>query len=218
MSKSDTGRIGVYGASGSGKSSYVKQRIRGRKRVIVFDPMMEYGGAGVVHCFTVEQVRKEMVRNWKGFRISYLPPAGKEARALSQLSGLILVAQEQYKGRDSGDVLTLVVEEMNLAFPVHGGAEKSPKFAEVCSRGRHSFVEVIGASQRIAEVATRWRGNCTETVILRQNGAADTSAAIQSTGASKADVTALVNLEYLHEKQGTITHGAISFGKSKKTT
>lgn len=218
MSKSNTGRIGVYGASGSGKSSYVKQRIKGRKRVIVFDPMEEYGGAGIATCKTVEQVRQAMVKDWKGFRISYVPPAGKEARAISQLCSLILVAQEQYKGRDSGDVLTLVVEEMNLAFPVHGGAEKAPKFAEVCSRGRHSFIEVIGASQRIAEVATRWRGNCTETVILRQNGAADTGAAVQSTGASANDVKALVNLEYLHEKQGSITHGKISFGKSKKTT
>ena len=218
MSKSNTGRIGVYGASGSGKSTYVKRRIKGRKRVIVFDTEGEYGGAGVQTCHTVEEVRLEMVANWNGFRINYIPPSGKEARALSQLAGLILKAQEQYKGKDQAPVLTHVIEEMNLSFPGNSGAAKAPNFAHICSRGRHRFIEVIGAAQRIAEVDTRWRGNCTETVIFRQQGATDKNTAVQTTGASKDELWALDDLQYLHEKQGKITHGQISFGKSKKTT
>ena len=64
--------------------------------------------------------------------------------------------------------MTLVVEEMNLSFPVAGGVHKCTGFAEICSRGRHYGIDVIGASQRIAEVDTRFRGNCTESVVLRQ--------------------------------------------------
>ena len=42
--KSNAGRVrvGVWGASGSGKSSYVKRQLAKRKRVVIFDPQGEY--------------------------------------------------------------------------------------------------------------------------------------------------------------------------------
>jgi len=42
--KSNAGRVrvGVWGATGSGKSSYVKRQLAKRKRVVIFDPQGEY--------------------------------------------------------------------------------------------------------------------------------------------------------------------------------
>lgn len=209
--RSNAGRIGVWGASGSGKSSYVKKAIKGRNRMVVFDPLGEYSALCKVTCKTVEQVRLAMRKNWAGFSIAYVPPAGQEPRALSALCKLMMAAQLPYKESGKGQGMTLVVEEMNLSFPVAGGAQKSPGFAEVCSRGRHYGIEVYGLSQRIAEVSTRFRGNCTETVVLRQQGPRDLAAAADAIGGDKAAVAALANLDYIHERQGTRKKGRIKF-------
>lgn len=216
---SNAGRIGVWGASGSGKSSYVKKLIKARKRLVIFDPLEEYGPElrirSVVHSArdSLDQVRQAMVDDWQGFRVAYVPPSDKEPAALSALCKLLMAAQQPFKDGKSKAGLTLVVEEMNLSFPVSGGAQKCPGFANVCSRGRHYGIEVIGVSQRIAEVATRFRNNCTETVVLRQKGPRDLDAAAAEIGGDRAAVARLKNLDYLHERHGNVTPGTITFPK-----
>ena len=221
--RSNAGRIGVWGRSGSGKSSYVKKLIKGRKRLIVFDPLAEYGPE--LKMRTIEHVRRNslddvragMAKSWPGFRLAYVPPAGNEAAALSALCRLLMAAQKPFKdGAKGAAMMTLVVEEMNMSFPVAGGDQKCPGFAEMCSRGRHFGIEVIGASQRIAEVSTRWRGNNSETIILAQKGKRDIDAATAEIGTDRRTVVALQNLEYLHEKGGTITQGKITFPGRRK--
>jgi len=217
VSKSNAGRIGVWGRSGSGKSSYIKKRIAGQRRVIVFDPLEEYAAEGFIAIRGgLDAVRVAMRDNWRGFRLAYVPPSGREARALSGLSRLLMSAQQPAKDNGGGAGLTLVLEEMNLSFPVHGGEAKAPGFAEICSRGRHYGIEVIGASQRIAEVSTRFRGNGTETVVFAQKGPRDLAAAAAELGCDPAKVKALVNLSYIHEKAGAITSGKLTFNKSAK--
>jgi len=206
-SKSNAGRIGVWGASGSGKSSFVKQQIATRQRLVVFDPLAEYPGR---HLATVDQVRAEMRRSFTRFNISLGARAGSEARQLSILCRLLMAAQEPFKQTGKGHVLTLVVEEMNLSFPVAGGAAKCPGFAEICSRGRHFGIEVFGVSQRIAEVDTRFRGNCTETVVFRQKGPRDRQAAAAELGVALSQLPS-ENLHYAHEKAGLITKGVVTF-------
>ena len=222
--KSNAGRVGVWGRSGAGKSAYCKKRIKGRKRVLVFDPLAEYGrdaNCKAIHHARrdgLDQVRLAMAANWPGFRLAYVPPSGQEAKALSALCRLLMAAQRPYQETGKGDPLTLVVEEMNLSFPVSGGAVKCPGFAEICSRGRHYGIEVIGLSQRIAEVDTRFRGNCTETVVFAQKGPRDIQAAADALGANRPQVQALGNLEYLHEAAGQISSGKLSFGKRAANT
>lgn len=211
MSASNAGRIGVWGASGSGKSTYVKRMIATRRRVIVLDPMAEYSKGGLSQASSVEAVRKAMVKDWTGFRIALAPRAGREADYLNSLCHLILMAQKPYVDGKSKLGLSLVVEEMNTAFPVHGGERKCPMFADMCSRGRHFGVEIIGVSQRMAEVSTRFRGNCTETVILRQQGKNDLNTSAETTGIDVAKLRALKNLEFLHYKAGDVTAGKLTF-------
>lgn len=208
---SNAGRVGVWGASGSGKSSYVKAAIAQRRRVVVFDPQGEYPGRRLGD---LESVRREMRENWSSFRISYTPPPGKESQALSGLCRLLLAAQRPFKETGRGAPLVLVVEEMNLSFPVAGGAAKCPGFAEICSRGRHYGIEAWGVSQRIAEVDTRFRGNCTETVVFRQKGHRDQSAAALELGARPADLPR-ENLCFVVEQSGNLKSGKLKFVKNR---
>lgn len=206
---SNAGRIGVWGASGSGKSYLVKSMIKGRSRVVVFDPLAEYGPLCTATAKTVDQVRQAMMADWHKFRIAFEPKPGIEPRELSRLCRLIIGAQEPYRAQGRGQGVTLVVEELNLSFPVGGGDAKCPGFAEVCSRGRHSGIEVFGLSQRIAEVGTRFRGNCSETYVLRQQGPRDLQAAADLTGLPVADIRKVQNREFIHEKAGQIARGKV---------
>ena len=211
--KSNAGRVGVWGASGSGKSAWVKKLIRDKRRVVVFDPLDEYK---MRHSVSVlDNVRAKMRADWRGFRVSYVPRSGLEPASLSALSRLLMVAQMTFKRTGRGDPITLVVEEMNLAFPVAGGAARCPGFAEICSRGRHFGIEVLGVSQRIAEVETRFRGNCTETVVFRQKGPRDQQAAANELGCPTSRLPR-ENLAYLHERGGKITEGKLTFGRKKR--
>ncbi|MCE8508341.1 ATP-binding protein [Ruegeria pomeroyi] len=215
MSKSNAGRIGVWGASGSGKSSYVKQQVAQVRRLIVFDPLGEYEATQVQ---TVEQVRAAMRASFGAFRLALHCRTGSEGAELSKLCRLLMAAQQPYKdsGGRRGAGLTLVVEEMNLSFPVSGGAARCPGFAEVCSRGRHYGIQVYGVSQRIAEVDTRFRGNCTETVVFRQKGQRDRAAAAAELGCSTGDLPS-DNLQFVHEKAGLLTKGSVTFPAGRKS-
>lgn len=219
-SKSNAGRLGVWGRSGSGKSSWVKRYIKDARRVVVFDPLGEYRAEGFKalehRAGGLDAVRMAMRDNWSGFRLSYVPPGGKESAALSGLCRLMMKAQTPFFNGNGTLQMTLVVEEMNLCFPVSGGVEKAPGFADICSRGRHYGIEVVGVSQRIAEVATRFRGNCTETVVFSQKGPRDVAAAASELGTDQSQIKTLQSLHYLHEVGGNVTPGQITFKTSRK--
>lgn len=203
--RSNAGRVGVFGASGSGKSSYVKARLRRAKRVLVFDPLDEYAAEGF-ESFESGADLFDRIRDGIGaFRLSYVPPSGSEDRAADLLSRIALKVQEPFKAAGRGGELTLVVEEMNTCFHVSGGEQRCKGLAEICSRGRHSGIELVGVSQRINEVATRFRGNCTEVVVFRQEGPRDVTAAMDALGfVDKEQVMSLKNLHYLHKQGGNI--------------
>lgn len=217
MSASEAAHIGVWGATGSGKSSYVKAMARDMSRVVVFDPQAEYATLrrGMKTATTVEGVKVAMLNNWSDFRIVYRPPPGREERALNQLSNLVLLAQRETLERGQGPRLTLIVEELNLSFPVNGADRRVTKFAELCSRGRHSNVQLIGVSQRIAEVSTRFRGNLAANVIFRQEGARDLQAATDLVGGDRAAIRLLDNLDFIHRARGTSTPGKIVYKRGK---
>lgn len=215
-SRSNAGRIGVFGASGSGKSAYTKERLRGANRVVVFDPLDEYTELpGFRSVESINDVIRDMKARWKTFRVAYVPPSGDEMRALNTLSDLLLKVQRPFREGGAGGPVTFVVEEMNLGFPVNIGSHKVKRFAEICSRGRHFGIEVIGVSQRLAEVDTRFRGNCTETVIFNQVGTRDRQAAAAILGCSAQKVGGLPKLHYVTRNGLDLTSGVVTFGRSK---
>lgn len=219
MSKSDAPRVGVFGASGSGKSTWAQRYIKQRKRVVVFDPQGEFynpntraatGVQTVVH--SLNEVNNAMIANYHGFKVAYVPPSGAEEEYLSRLSFLVQKCQQPYFG-DPPDAqyATLMVEEMSLSF-INGRDERCPGFKHLCNMGRHYWIELVGVSQRFAQVSTTFRGNLSDTIVFRQNGGPDIAAALYWVGkANKDSLARLGKLEFLHVKQGEVTPGKISF-------
>ena len=113
-------RIGVWGRSGSGKTSWAKQYLRRRRRVVIFDPQGDFGDLAKV---TIEHDRPEaldtvrlaMAADPAGFVISYRPPSGREPAALNALAAGLWQAQSRFRAGDKrAGLITLVVEDISV--------------------------------------------------------------------------------------------------------
>lgn len=202
-----TERLGVFGRSGCGKTTWVKQYIADKRRLVVFDPVGEYDQLKRID--NPDQLIEIAKASYSDFRVRLVPDY-KPGRAsatnpelLSALCDRLLWIQEPYK-RDlpGAPELTLVVDELNTAFPVHGGAQRCVGFSEVCSRGRHSGIEAVGVSQRIAEVSTNFRGNLSRSILFKPRAGVDRKAAAEILANAGAHdlIDGLQPFEYIEEE------------------
>jgi len=216
MFRKDAKRIGVFGASGSGKSTLTASLIKSRSRVIAFDPQMDYASKRdytTVHdCL---QLVRHLKGRWsRGFKVAYVPRAGSDyVQELHMLSLTLLRIQEPYFHYKDSRKLTLVVDELNKSYPVSALKVNQRGFGEVCSRGRHYGIEVIGTSQRMAEVNTNFRGNMTEVYFLRLIEHNDITAVRATLGPKWAEqIRGFPNFRFLFRCE----NGAISLGDVKR--
>lgn len=153
----------VIGASGSGKSAFVKTALlkpaSARHRLIVWDYMREYGAlaspVGNIPAL-VEAVRG------KRFSVAFQPAFDSKLRA-RQFEHFCRV------GYALGNC-TMVVEE--LAF-VTMPSFAPPAWSMVTCTGRHKGLTVIGCSQRPAQIDKNFFGNCSTVHCGRLNDAND---------------------------------------------
>lgn len=166
MQQVDPRRIAIFGASGTGKSTRVRQLIAERERVIVYDVLHEYKGHIVTSLVDVMEAVKAA---WgKPFKIVYRPAIGTDReKELHNLSMALFRVQEPYKAGQWKHPVTLVVEEMSTCYNVSQRPPERDGFGELCSMGRHYGIGVIGVSQRPAQVGTNFRGNVSETYGFR---------------------------------------------------
>lgn len=206
-------RIGIYGASGLGKTTLARHLIKDVKRLIVFDPMEDYGGGkGWITCHSISEVRAAVKKKWKtGFRVSFIPTVGKEPEDLNNLSWFCLKAQKNYKGNENKHpTLTLVADELNLAFPARSAKSEHNGFPNICSRGRHYGINVYGISQRVAEVHVRFRGNTSAMYILRQGDLLDIDTlARMLISTPKKALISLKNFEFIYYQGGDTKLGKV---------
>jgi hypothetical protein len=200
--RSNAKMSGVWGTRGTGKSTYTKHLVKDIKRLVVFDPMREY--SGIKRATTLDQVKAEMVKDYAGFRVAYVPPAAKEPEALQALSNWLFYVQQPFDDGHSTRQLTLVVEEMSLSFSVKSGESRCPRFAAICSIGRHFGINVIGTSQRMAQVHNTFRGNCEQSICFRQHAPVDRRAASEVLGCRPEDLPKQ-NFSYLMFDQGELS-------------
>ena len=152
-------RTFITGQAGSGKSFFAKKLIENQNRVIVFDPEEEYALKGFHMTDDLKEVKNVLQDCWdSNFKITYIPPVGKEQQALHGLSLLVEALQKPYLDGKSDKKTILVVDELNLSFPLNWKVEYDG-FARIASRGRKRGINVVGISQRPAEIATRFRAN-----------------------------------------------------------
>lgn len=208
MQQAKTASItGVWGGRGSGKTTKVKELIRDRSRVIVFDPLEEYAAAGFRAVRTLPELWSYVKESWQDFRLAYLPHDQYVAE-LVVLSSDVFTAQAPYKDGRDGSELTLVVEEMSLSVPNVKHALGEGAFLRLCNIGRHYGVSIIGTSQRLAHVHTDFRGNTSDDYFFRLRDHADHQAAIRRMGPEQADtLRGLQTHDYLHVQDGNVTRG-----------
>lgn len=207
MSVKNKARIeAVMGASGSGKSTYIKQALKRRRpsRLIIIDPQDEYCD----HAERVERLRDLMpaVTTQEGkprqrfavrLRLKGADRKAKE-RAFSAVCRLALAI---------GGV-TLVVEELHL----FTRPSRAPEgWSEANLTGRHKGLHIIAASQRPASVDKDFFSNATLVRCGRLNYASDVTTMANVLAVDKADITGLAELEYIERdmRTGKITRGKL---------
>ena len=185
-----------------------KRLIRAASTVVVFDPQGEYGRVlDRAPVSTVEAVVDRLRREWpkRQGRVVFIPRAGVEAEELSRLSKALKQIQD-LTGRKR--VVTLLVEELNLSFPVTALKAEINGFAELCSRGRHYKIDLIGISQRPAEVSTRFRGNESERYIFPLADPRDLATASAMLGGQHKEALRTLKVhQYLRWRDGAISTG-----------
>lgn len=203
-SVTDSVRVGLFGASGSGKTYKAKNLIKNCNRLIIFDNLNEYQGLKFTD---VDLLTKTIEVNWqKGFKLRLVPHYGEEIKELDALCKRILVLQSQYNKGQSKAKITLVVDELDLSFP-SGIRRTQPRhaFGFLCNRGRHYGVNLIGISQRPSQVDISFRANLSAVYYFRLAEPADIDTAIKSLGSEwRQALIELKNREYIYKADGQV--------------
>lgn len=189
--------MAVLGASGSGKSTFIKREIsRGHPRLLIWDMLGEYEGAASDKVADILSALRA-----KKFRAVFRPSSDPKVRG--QQFDLVCRA-----ALAAGN-LSFVVEELRF---VTTPSRAPLGWAQVCLTGRHKGLKVYGLSQRPASIDKDFLGNCTRIRTGRLAYAADVKAVAAATG--NADrIAALKPLEWLEcdMTSGKITSGKLTF-------
>lgn len=203
-SVTDSVRVGLFGASGSGKTCKAKKLVVNCNRLIVFDNLGEYQG---LKFNNIDLLMKAVAVNWaSGFRFRFIPPYGSEIKALDELCKRIIALQTPYNIGRSKAKITLVVDELDLSFP-SGIRRTQPRhaFGFMCNRGRHYGVNLIGISQRPSQVDISFRANLSAAYYFRLAEPADIDTALKNLGSEwRSALVELKNRQYLYKADGVV--------------
>lgn len=198
--KPNSARIGVFGSSGSGKTTLGLALVKSSNRVIFFDPLDDLPAK---HRFTnINRLKQFLVKNYvTGFRVAFVPNLGSAAAQLSEISQFLITMQNGFKFGDYSQLVTLFVDELDLAFPLNLSKKQSEnKFYFLCCRGRHYGINIVGISQRMSQVDLPFRANLSDLFILRLADFNDINNAVNMLGQNwREPVQNLKNYEYIYK-------------------
>lgn len=200
----------ILGASGSGKSAFVKQRLKRERppRLLIWDPLREYAGHGAIHR-TVSGLLDAMTTGGKGgnFRLVF-QPASDELQRVKQFNLFCAIAL-------AAGNLTLIVEELRF---VTRPSSAPLNWARCTMTGRHVGLSVVGTSQRPASIDKDFLGNCTSIHTGRLVYPVDIKNVADAMGVEPVLIEALKPLAWLQKdmQTGEISGGRVRF-PAKKT-
>lgn len=189
----------AMGASGTGKSAYIKGLLRAERpvRLMVWDFMREYSRERIARP-TESLASLVAACRQQQFRVAFHPSFDDKTRA-KQFDLFCRLAM------DEGDLCMLVEEMSQVTKPSFAPAA----WSRVTLMGRHHGLRVIGASQRPAHIDKNFLGNATT---IRTGGLRypeDRAAVAKAMGIDPAEIAALVPLQWIERDMGT---GAITRG------
>jgi len=152
----------VIGASGTGKSSYIKgELLRRYKRLIIWSPLEEtdqYAGfcGGVVIKGRVTALVAAVKSDAKAI---VFVPTGSDADVKKQFDQFCRIVWEM-------EGATVLIEELSrVTMP----SWSPPAWRNLSTAGRHKGLTLIGTAQRPASIDKDFLGNCTEVRCYRVN-------------------------------------------------
>lgn len=154
--------IAVIGASGTGKSSYIKgELLKKYKRLIVWSPLEKTDNyAAFCGGVVVNGKISELVNHVKaGTKAIVYVPTGSDSEIKTQFDRFCRVVWEI-------EGATVLVEELSR---VTMASWSPPAWKNLSTAGRHQGLTIIGTSQRPASIDKDFLGNCTEVRTYRVN-------------------------------------------------
>mgnify|MGYP006428421097 CR=1 FL=1 len=209
---SDAYRAGLWGGTGSGKSTQLREMLEGDKRHIVLDPMGDWQyKRGYRNYTTYKGLLHGIRRHWDGdMRLVMTVDEERQdlRRLLQDIARDLMKIQGPYQTGHDKRQITLVIDEMADFYPNINLSPDMMSFQKLCRKGRHYGINVLGASQRLAEVHTSFRGNCRENYFFRQDEAVDIERALQSLGKRwRGELESLREHDYLLKRGGEVSKG-----------
>lgn len=207
----DSEVIFISGQRGSGKTTRARALLndKKRKRVIVYDIKGEYGFKKITG---LSELGKFLNGNFrKNFKISYVPEAREKSEQIAELSKLcyaLVNAQREEVDKGKGQNLTILTEEMSMCAPNQKYPDGQGGFEYAVNVARDWGIEIIGVSQRPAQVNTDFRGNASLCYYFALADILDIKAVASKVGKDKAEeLKSYQPHEYLEFHRGKITKG-----------
>lgn len=177
---------GIFGASGSGKSSLQKLELLELQppRLMIWDPKREYRGFGAPVESLADVVK--FARREGPFKVIFHPARTRKVMK-RQFDGFCQLADRLKR-------LWLVADE--LADVTEPGW--APEGWEMVTRqGRHAGITVRGLSQRPADIDKSFYGNLTHIAVFRLNAEGDVDRLAKILGVDRRQVLELRQLEWI---------------------
>jgi hypothetical protein len=153
--------IAVIGASGTGKSSYIKgELLRKFKRLLIWSPLEKTDDyAGFCRGIVVTKITDLVAAVKAGAKAIVYWPQGSDAEIKVQFDRFCRIVWEL-------EGATVLVEELSR---VTMASWAPPAWKNLSTAGRHQGLTIIGTSQRPANIDKDFLGNCTEIRCYRVN-------------------------------------------------
>ena len=203
-------QLGFWGVKGSGKTSKMIELMSNTNRQIYLDSMGNTHIKGATRLKTLRGVLTHIKKNWhKGYKIVIDVPNGNRKQAcmdfMHEFIKVMFRVQKPYynsKKGIAGFEIDLVIDEAHKFFPLHGLKDEYYLFCEdLFTLGRHYGLNILGGSQRLAQVNTAFRGNCTQQFFFAQGDHNDIEAVRKSTGLKADDIRDIKQFEFLHKSR-----------------
>jgi hypothetical protein len=155
------GRVLICGKPGSGKSYLLDKRIRGCRRVILFNTanVDSFDGLPFTRASRPAELKRMMLESFpdKPLRVIYAPMTGKKLEHFDAVCK-ILVAFGQTEGSKANVVFA--VDEIDVFMSANDPGPES--FYELTNYGRHLRVAMVGTTRNTVAVSRQYTSMLTE--------------------------------------------------------
>lgn len=207
--------VTIFGRRGSGKTTAARRLTAGCGRLVVFDPLGEYGrrhrdAPPIVAVRSLAELRRAIAFGYQAFRIAYVPAAGVAGDLVGELHRLaVWLWQLQDLRACRAYRLTLLVDELALSYPVQGLPRARWGMKRLVLQGRHQRIALVGVAQRPSLVSLDFRSQAHRSLWFALPSLRDQRTALELLGdAHRPALLALEVGQYLEAAGGQVRRRA----------